>query len=99
MKHTITIGSNNIAHVKIIGNGDANVAKEFVTTADKFLDKYSEGKINAIVDMLESGTSDYAGIKIYRDFLKDERLGKIAFVIKNLVILAFVKIATEFKKD
>lgn len=99
MRHTITIGKDGIAYAKIIGDGDANIAKEFVAAANAIFDKYPNKKISAIVDMLESGTSDYQGIKIYKDFLKNGQIGKIAFIIKNPVIMAFVKIATEFKKE
>ncbi len=103
MKHTITIRSEKdegmIMLATIIGDGDENVAKEFVNTANKLLDKYQNKKVCGIVDMLLSGTSDYKGIKIYQEFLKDKRLGPTAFVIKNPVVKAFVKIATEFKPD
>ncbi len=99
MRHTITIDENEIAHVKIIGDGDVNVAREFVTAAEKLFKQHPGKNFCGIVDMLESGTSDYDGIKIYREFLKNKRLRKVAFVITNPVIKAFVKIATEFKKD
>lgn len=99
MRHTITIEDDGIAHVKIIGDGDAAVAREFVETAYALFDKEPNKKFDAIVDMLESGTSDYEGIKIYRDFLGSARIGRVAFIIKDPIVLALVRVATEFKKD
>ncbi|MCL5017370.1 MAG: hypothetical protein M1155_01765 [Patescibacteria group bacterium] len=87
MKHTITVEDNGNMYIKIIGDGDAAVAKEFVDTAYALFDKYPGKRFNGIVDMLESGTSDYEGIKIYRDFLKSDRIGKVAFVIKDPIYL------------
>lgn len=99
MRHTITLGNDGIVYVKIIGSGDVVVAREFVKAAQSLFDKYPDKKFEAVVDMLESGTSDYEGIKIYRDFLKSDRLGRVAFVIRDPIVTALVKTATEFKND
>ena len=99
MQHTIKIGGDGIAYVNIIGYGDAKVAEEFVAQADKILSARQGGNLDAIVVMTQSGTSDYQGIKIYQGFLKDERLGKIAFIISNEVIKAFTRLAIGRRKE
>jgi len=97
--HTIKF-ENGIAYVKIVGSGDENVARQFVSDTEKIFEDNPNVTINALVDMLDSGFSNYEGIKVYRNFLKTDRLGKIAFVLNNEVIEAFVKLAcTDREKE
>jgi hypothetical protein len=88
-----------IVYVKIIGDGDTQSAKQFIKDAEDIFGQYPDQKFNAIVDMLESGYSDYGGMKIYRDFIKDERILKLAFVLKDKVVETLVKIVTDERKS
>jgi len=98
MEHTIDI-QNNIAYVKIAGNQNEAEAKKFVENADIAIKKSGDQKINAIVNLLESGLSDYKGLMIYKTFLEDNRLGKIAFVVTNPAVEGLTKLATTAKES
>lgn len=99
MKHQITLDPDtNIAYVKIVGFGDEEVAREFVTKANNVLTANYDEKVNCIIDMTDSGESTLSGIDIYRKFIADERLGKLAFVKTSPVVKVLVQLATQ-KKD
>lgn len=95
MQHTIEIGEDGVAYVNIIGDGDVNTAREFVERAETIFDEHPGAVFDAVVDMTQSGLSDYKGVEVYRVFLQDERLGKLAFVIKNDIVKTFVQLALQ----
>ena len=93
MKHSIEIKDDGFAYVTIIGDGDAVVAQEFVDTAEKIFNEHNNIQVDALVDMTESGYSTYDGIEIYKKFLKDDRLKRIAFVIPDSAVAILVRMA------
>lgn len=97
MQHTIELLNDTTALVCIIGDGDDQVAQEFVDLAEQRFQENGNKKLNAIVDMTESGDSTYKGILIYRDFFNDTRLGKIIFVAPTPAIKTLIKVATTGK--
>lgn len=98
MKHTIEVNQEGIAYVNIVGDGDAQVARDFVDKAEHELSKYKGDTVDAIVDMSESGDSDYEGIRIYQGFFKTPKLGKIAFVNCSEALKVLVTLAVKLKK-
>lgn len=99
MKHQITLDpETNIAYVKIVGFGDDEVAREFVNKANNVLIANQDKRVNCIIDMSDSGESTLAGIEVYKKFIADERLGKLAFVRTGAIVRALVQLATQ-KKD
>lgn len=92
--HTIEIGEDGIAHVEIIGDGDTAIAEKFVADAELLFEQHPNIAINAVVNMSKSGFSNLGGIDVYRDFLKNERLNKIAFVGTNIGVKAMIELAT-----
>jgi len=99
MKHTVELKDDGNIHVAIIGDGDAIVAQEFVDAVNKIFDANESKKFNAIVDLSNSGDADLDAIHTYRDFLVDERLGKIAFVNASITVKALVKMVIKKKNS
>lgn len=91
--HTIEYKEDGIIYVSIVGDGDAAVARTFVEDAEKELAEIDSFPVNIVVDMRKSGLSDYEGISIYREFLKDERLGTLVFVVDNSAVETLIKMA------
>jgi len=70
-RHSITIDESGLAHVTIVGNGDEKDAQSFVDDAQKVFKQHPYKRVDALVDMSESGYSNYQGIEIYNEFLKE----------------------------
>ena len=98
MHHTIEI-KNDRAYVTIIGDGDSQIATQFVQDAEQALNDHPNTSFDVIVDMTQSGMSDYAGIKVYKNFLKEAPLKKIAFVIDDELITSLVKVAVPQREE
>jgi len=98
MKHRLHLQEDGIVYVKIIGDGDAETAHEFVRAAERLLMDHRGRKLDAIIDMSESGTSDYEGIKIYRVLFKNPLIGRLAFVQVSESIKVLVVLAIKLKK-
>lgn len=99
LHHTIEARSDGTIFVAIIGDGDVEVAKQFVADAEKELGTLTVFPAHIIVDMRLSGLSDYEGIETYRAFLKDKRLGTLVFVVANQAVETLIKMAVRGREQ
>lgn len=101
----IYIDNDKIVHIKFYRIKDPVIqeeqAKYTVRESNKIFNAYPERKMRAVIDVRESLKVFSRARKIYGTFLKDKRIGKVAFFGVNTVmkiVLSFI-IAFSGKKN
>lgn len=97
MNHSHSIIVNDgVAEVKIIGDGGKEDAQNFIKDAEAVFEKHPGQVLDAVIDMTESGESTFTGAMVYKEFLKHEQLGRLAFVLNdNEILKTIVKLVIE----
>lgn len=91
------VDKDKIMHIKFYRIKDSAIqeeqAKYTVRESNKILDAYPGKKMRAVIDVRESLKVFSRARKIYGTFLKDKRIGKVAFFGVNTVmkvVLSFI---------
>lgn len=103
--YKLSLHQGNILQFELTGSVDSvedNVLQAKMIQADvkKFIDQL--GTVNALIDLTPTGqNANYptpAAKKIYQEILENDKIEKIAFVIKNLLISSILRFIIGSKK-